>query len=130
MRSNNHRSRAVGTVLAVLITTGLAAVSCSGPGGSGGPGSQAIEAVVCKSASNKACDKWFSCWPVISADFWVSLADCKLVMQAWCNDAGQWAECPVDNDSLQDCDDKIADSKCGSLPASCVDMRDCYEDSQ
>ncbi|MBW2453707.1 MAG: hypothetical protein JRI68_04315 [Deltaproteobacteria bacterium] len=103
--------------VALALVLALPLVSCE----------EAIEAQLCKSASGKICDKWFDCWPIISAGLWDTLGDCKLGMRAACDNSEAWSDCDVDNDALRDCDDAIEGSPCGELPDSCYDIADCYD---
>jgi hypothetical protein len=105
------------------------AIALAGAGAASlGCGEEATEAALCDSLSEKLCDKWFECWPVASVTFWVSEPDCRVVMRAYCNNSEALYACDLDNSDLRDCDDGIEDSVCGSLPASCSEMVECYEE--
>lgn len=91
-----------------------------------GCGEEATERTLCASVSRKICEKWFNCWPVVSATFWGNQEDCRIVMQANCANSEALYACDLDNLDLMNCDDEIEDSVCGSLPASCTDMVECY----
>jgi hypothetical protein len=92
-----------------------------------GCGEEAIEKLLCRSASNKICNKWFDCWPVISATIWVSLNNCKTEMNNFCDNSEEWSGCDVDNEALRECDQGIEGSPCGSLPPACHNLKDCYQ---
>ena len=87
---------------------------------------RAFEVATCQSASAKACDKWFVCWPVASAVAWGSLAGCKSSLRDWCTETDG---CDLDDAALAECNNSVADSDCGSLPASCQDIESCYDET-
>jgi len=85
-----------------------------------------VEAALCRDAADKICDKWFSCWPVISTTTWGTKSECRSTMRDWCSNSEEWG-CDIDNDRLRDCKNNIDNSPCGLLPASCNDIVDCYQ---
>jgi hypothetical protein len=87
-----------------------------------------IEAKLCREASDKVCDKWFACWPVISVTYWGTKNECFTQMRDWCANSEEWG-CDIDNDRLRDCKNNIDNSPCGALPASCSDIVNCYQSS-
>ena len=88
---------------------------------------RAFEVATCQSASAKACEKWFVCWPAVSAVTWGTVTGCKSSMRDWCADT---EGCNLDDKALVECNDGVADSPCGSLPASCDDLIDCYNQTR
>jgi len=110
----------------VLTTMLLLAAFATGAILSGCPRrDDAEERVVCGDLAQKLCDKWFECWPVISAEWWNDQEECSAAVKATCANGDELYECDMDNDDLLDCDDNVEDSPCGSLPASCVDLIEC-----
>jgi hypothetical protein len=102
-----------------LVTTSLLALLLATGGCK-----RAFEVANCQSASAKACEKWFACWPGASTLTWGTVAVCKSDFRDWCQNTTD--ECSLDDDALLDCDKSVADSPCGSLPASCTDLENCY----
>lgn len=97
---------------------GLAAAGC---------GDEAIEAALCRSTANKICPKWFTCFPVFSKALWPNgETQCKSGMQLWCDSSEAYTGCDIDNDKLRKCNNGIAGSQCGSLPAECQQILTCY----
>lgn len=87
---------------------------------------EAIEEALCRSAAQKVCDKWFTCWPTSSKVLWSTTDTCKSSLSAWCSTSESWSGCDLDNDDLRACDNGIAASSCGTLPAACTTMVTCY----
>lgn len=104
----------------VLIVALAAALALTGCG-------ELIESALCRSAASKVCDKWFTCLPGASKLLWGNSSNCYTLMNSWCDDSEAWTGCDVDNDKLSQCDADIGQSKCGSLPASCYDLLNCYK---
>ncbi len=86
-----------------------------------------IEAMLCRQTGEKLCNKWFGCWPIMSATLWGSEAACRTTMREFCDHSDDWVDCDINNDTLSDCNDGIEGSACGSLPSGCTDMYDCWE---
>ena len=87
---------------------------------------EAVERALCGSVSQKICEKWFDCYPLVSTGWWGNVSDCRVVMQANCSNSEVLYGCDLDNSDLTQCDNEIGDSTCGSLPPSCEAMVDCY----
>ena len=92
-----------------------------------GCGGELIEKALCKDAAGKICEKWFECWPIASNTLWGSEAACATSMDSFCDDSEAWTGCDVDNAKLTECNDGIEGSACGTLPAACSDLKDCYD---
>jgi hypothetical protein len=60
----------------MLAVTGLALVLAAGGC------KRLFEVANCQSAAEKACDKWFDCWPGVSALAWGTTAGCKTSLRA------------------------------------------------
>jgi len=86
---------------------------------------EAKEQVICDELSQRLCDKWFDCWPVVSTELWDDTETCVDVVKPTCASGDELYECDMDNDDLEDCNDKIEGSACGDMPASCVDLVEC-----
>ncbi|MCC7538725.1 MAG: hypothetical protein IT379_21040 [Deltaproteobacteria bacterium] len=105
-----------GLVAASLCLVGLAStVGCE----------EAQETVICDSASDKLCNKWFSCRPAVATALWRDEATCRSTVQSTCSNTEILVGCDIDNSDLAQCDQSIEDSACGALPASCEAIIDC-----
>ncbi len=109
----------------MLITAVLSLFGASGFA-EGGCGDEAIERALCESATNKICDKWFSCWPAMSATAWGNLSSCKASVSTWCSNSEALLGCDVNNDMLRSCNNNIKNSACGLLPAECKSIFTCW----
>ena len=89
-----------------------------------------IESHLCREASAKVCNKWFTCFPGISTGLWLSRSNCEITMNSWCDDSEVWTGCDVDNNTLRSCNNNIDSSPCGSLPAECYDLQKCYTETK
>ena len=79
----------------------------------------------CKEFSVRICDKWFSCRPVIAAEYWVDEEDCRGIIETSCNKPEDIAGCHVDGDDISECNDQLEDSGCALIPAVCTTMVNC-----
>lgn len=106
----------------VVMTVALLALTW----GAAGCG-ELVEAQLCREASDKICDKWFSCWPVVSTGIWITRDNCFVEMRDWCDHSEAWTGCDVDNQMLRECNNGINSSPCGSLPPACNNLLNCYK---
>jgi hypothetical protein len=102
----------------MLAVTGLALVLAAGGC------KRLFEVANCQSAAEKACDKWFDCWPGVSALAWGTTAGCKTSLRDWCTETDG---CELDDEALLHCEQNVAGSACGAMPASCNDLKACWE---
>jgi hypothetical protein len=87
----------------------------------------AFEAALCKDASQKLCDKQFSCYPNLAAVSYGTKNNCISSWRAWCDSSEAATGCEIDNAQLAACRDDIAASKCGQYPAACNMLLTCYD---
>lgn len=95
---------------------------------SGGRCEEAQERRLCDELSERLCEKWFDCWPVISGEIWEDRDTCESTVRANCANSEELYECDIEQDDLEDCNDGIEGSACGSLPDSCTEFVDCSEE--
>lgn len=111
--------------VAMVVTAMVSLLGLSGAG-EGGCGDEAVEAVLCQSATKKICDKWFSCFPLIAKTAWTDVTTCHGNMHGWCAQSEALLGCDINNDKLRLCDTGIKSSACGTLPAECTAIFNCY----
>lgn len=87
----------------------------------------AFEAALCKDASQKLCDKQFTCFPAIATAAYGNKDNCVTSWRTWCDSSEAATGCEIDNAQLAACRDGIAASKCGQYPAGCNYLLTCYE---
>jgi hypothetical protein len=92
-----------------------------------GCGKEVVEAALCRDASQRLCDKQFSCFPVVAAATYKTKESCYTLWRSWCDDSEAWTGCDVNNSQLASCRDGIASSACGQYPASCTAILNCYQ---
>ena len=94
---------------------------------SGGRCEEAQERRLCDELSERLCAKWFDCWPLISGEIWDDVDTCEDSVRVSCSNSEELWECDLETADLEDCNDGIEGSACGSLPSSCTEFVDCSE---
>ena len=80
---------------------------------------------LCSELSPKLCEKWFDCFPVVSARIFGNENACEGIVQTNCSSSEFLFDCDLDNSDLNECNQQVEGTACGQLPESCRKMAEC-----